>query len=276
MRRDRRAPALYELIRGPVKMSAPSGAGVAPAAPASPAPEARPAPQPRAAAASAAMPPPAGADEAPGGPLFAGPGRSIAVPVGYFWISAGALVLLLIGAYAIGYKQHEREVAALRAQQAEQQFEGVVDPTNAPATIHTPATNAPVNPGLITQAQPDPQTMAAGSSPAPRLIVITKNQDDPREAGLNYFIVANLPPAEAERAGQFLVSKGVAAMVAPADTKGLCQVVALRGFPAGTLDEADCTAFKDRLRAIGREYKRAQKGPTDFADLFPRKHRRDR
>lgn len=262
MRRDRRAPALYELIRGATQPPAtPSGPAVPPSEPA-----ARPAPQP------APRPQPVDADAASEpGPLFAGPGRVIAVPVGYFWIGAAAAVLLLIAAYVIGYKQHEREAREALHQESQQQFEGVVDPTNTPA----PPVKAPVNPGLITQTPPNQDALINGSRHELRLVTARTNADDPREPGLNYFIVANLPRAESERAGQFLVSKGVAAMLAPADNRGFCQVVALRGFPAGTLDEKECVQYKERLRSIGREYKRDQKGPTDFADLFPKKHRRE-
>lgn len=285
MRRDRSAPALYELIRGPEAKqpkgkseSAPAPAlgpaPIAPAAipnpqPAAPAQEIAPARQaePMRAPAPNVQPRPIAEDaQTESGGLFAGGSAMVAVPVVRVWLGVGVVVLLLIGAYLVGYQQHAREVRDRSIEATQREFnEGVVDPA---------LTNGQPNPGLITQTPTKPETLARGTDPAIGLVIIQKPENDPRHAGLNYFVLANLPRDEAERAARFVVDQGVAAGVMAADNRGLCQVVALRGFPAGTLDEKATVQFKERLRSIGRQYKREQKGPTDFADMFPKKHRR--
>ncbi|HVZ94765.1 MAG TPA: hypothetical protein VG797_09670 [Phycisphaerales bacterium] len=212
-----------------------------------------------------------------GQPLFGGPGQSVTVSIRTIWAAVAIACIVLVVAYVMGYKQHERKTLDDRTKLTQEQFDGVVDPTLNPSGTSPAASSTPVNPSLISPGPGERRPIdgaGTGGEGASSLLIVKRAQDDPREEGMNYFIVANLPFDEAKRAGDFLAGRGVASALLPRDNRGFCQVVALRGFPAGTLDSTECVQYKERLRSIGREYKRTQKGPTDFADLFPRKYRR--
>jgi hypothetical protein len=99
-----------------------------------------------------------------------------------------------------------------------------------------------------------------------------ENGGDPRQVGLNYYIICRYPLAEPEAAQQFLARHGVETFLLHDDNAPLYyEVIALRGF-ARIGPEAQ--AFKNELDRLGRIWKRSPyDGPDDF-DPYARKHER--
>jgi len=93
---------------------------------------------------------------------------------------------------------------------------------------------------------------------------------DPRQAGLNYYIVCRYTLDEARRAQQFLSDHGVATFLLRDDNTPFHEVIALRGFER---IDAQAQAFKNQLDRLGRLWKRQHDGPDDF-DPYARKHQR--
>jgi hypothetical protein len=98
---------------------------------------------------------------------------------------------------------------------------------------------------------------AAGSQP--RLIERPGADLDPREEGLNYWVLAHYRQAEAERFLDFLWSRQVDAAAFRRHNSQLFQVVALRGFAPGELRDA-AEAYRSHLLAIGRVWRDQHRG----------------
>ena len=96
--------------------------------------------------------------------------------------------------------------------------------------------------------------------------------DDPREAGLNYFVLAQYNREEAERLAMFLERHGLDAFVNPVNN-GKFQVISEQGFRA---DQLETNAFKNHrrwLKQVGRLWKDQEQGPSDLSDLWLKKYR---
>lgn len=85
-----------------------------------------------------------------------------------------------------------------------------------------------------------------------------------REVGLNYFILAHYPEADARRLVEFLRETGVEVAAYRAHNKRFFQVVALHGFAKDDLYSQQRKAFEEQLRQLGRAWKEQRQGP-DFA-----------
>jgi len=212
------------------------------------------------------------------------PGRSIRIPVGYVFLG----LALLIGLVAIIWSAASSQAARRTKEEIGRDLangEVISEPLNETAPLNkdllkgsTPKANQRVTiddpytsvPQTSNQAKQGGTTKTSGLADV--VFVDDPKTDDPREPGMNYYVVATLPKAEAERAAAFLADRGIpAARLAPA-SRGLCQVIAMRGFAPKTLSTPEALQFKSELQKVGREYKRDHKGPTDFADMFPQKY----
>jgi hypothetical protein len=217
------------------------------------------------------------------------PGRSIRIPVGYVFLGLALLIGLVAIIWSVASSQAEKKT--------KEQFGR--DLAGGEAEISEPLNQTvPLNKDLLKGSAPkanqrvaidDPMAEPAKGTPkksggaqrsaavgsgatADVVFVDDPKTDEPREPGMNYYVVASLPKAEAERAAAFLADRGIpAARLAPGPNK-LCQVIALRAFAPKTLGQTDALQFKAQLQKFGREYKRDHKGPTDFADMFPQKY----
>lgn len=263
MRRDKRAPALYELMR-PRSKSPPLAGSV-------------PAPYTRA---------PVASPETDDSLSWLSPGRVIRIPVGYVFVAAVVLVAMMIGGYMAGYKQRQREEERQRALEVRRQLDGVTDPlAAAPAMVPAgPAaspgggggTGAPIagrpEPASPTGA-PGAAQVQAGSSGG-RLIVVRDGASDPRVVGQNYLVVAMLAYEEAERAANFLASRGLEILLVPVHNRpSNWHVIVGRGFGSGEYYGPSGKRLEHDIHALGREYKSQHRGPVNFSDAWWLKHR---
>lgn len=252
MRRDKRAPALYELMRSRSKGGpfAPPGTLYRPT-------EVEP-------------------EETDDRLSWLSPGRVIRLPVGYLIVAALLILALSIGGYMIGYKKREREEARLREQDLRRQFDDVRDPLADPqgrsgAAGTVPSTGQPVlgspeRPPVASSSEPPPSALSGRPG---RVTVVRQPGDDPREGGKNYLVAAQLALEEAQKAANFLAARGLEIAVVPVDNRSLTwHVVVVQGFGPGDWYGPGGKRLERDLQALGRQYKRDLKGPVDFSDAW--------
>lgn len=253
LRRSKKAPTLYELIR-----ERPTGGPFSPGA----GPVVR---HPIRPATQAEDDRPAG-----GGSLFS-PGRVVRVPVGYLFFAAAAVLALIVAGYALGYKKRDAEAAAERQREAQRALDGVTDPLQ---TAQEPTQGVVPAEGR-TAAMPERTAPAVPlrTGPGGRVVRIDAPGADPRQPGLNYLVIAFLPEKEAQRAAEFLAGQGLEIGLVKADNRpSWREIVDLQGLEASQLGGDASDRIRQRVTALGREYKRQERGPVDFADAYWKKH----
>ena len=172
------------------------------------------------------------------------------IPRGYAVLLGVAAVGLLLLAYQTGYSRGTRSTT--QPQTSNHTYPPLANPVAQP--VSTTTTTPPA-------AQPIPEPV-----PRPDLDkrVVSTNHD-PRELGMNYFVLAHYPRAEAERLVRFLGAQGVAAAAYRPENKQFFQVVALKGFSRSEVSGPGPTAFRQRLHRLGRMWVAKHKGAEDFS-----------
>lgn len=253
MRRDKRAPALYELMR-----SRPKGAPFAPPGTLYHPVEAEP-------------------EETEDRLSWLSPGRVVRIPVGYIIVAALTILALSVGGYMIGYKKREREEARLRELDLSRQFNNVRDPLADGQTQPPGGSAAPASSSVAGSPERTPLSISSEPSPSGRpgrVTMVRQPADDPRGAGKNYLVAAQLAPEEAEKAANFLASRGLEIAVVPVDNRSLnWHVVVVQGFGPGDWYGPGGKRLERDLQALGRQYKRDHKGPVDFSDAWWQKYK---
>ncbi len=207
------------------------------------------------------------------------PGQAIRIPVGYLF---GAIAIFLIGsffAYSLGWTRSEQKGKAEEVARESLSTPPLTDPLTMPVNtdlvrVAPPRANQRVT---IDVTEPVPTSGRGSSLSTGEAILVDDPSEDPRIDGMNYFVVATLPKAEAERAAAFLARNGVpAARLGAVPGRKLHPVVALRGFEPGSLKEPEAQQYRALIQRLGRDYKRDEKGPVDFSDLWLQKFTKPR
>lgn len=301
---SRSTPPLFDLIRPAsdrgeeVKPIPPAATGPAPsaaparsstyAAPEGPAPEPK-----RTASASpkpvirldtsvqAARPVPA-LEEAPRERATEGQARGgaagvLTVPTMWAWLAVAGVLASWMLVWAVAYNSGQAEAQA-RLARFDQPQSGLA---SAEPGVGTPAPVLPrTDPGSGSGLPPEQgakggpergQERGAGSpSPAPPAALPV----DTRQAGFNYLLCASqLSKEAAEGAAAFLTANGVPAVAV--GRGGKYTVYTLLGIPAGSLDEklAVRNQHKAEVARIGREWRKARPGASDFSDAYWEKYK---
>ncbi len=150
------------------------------------------------------------------------------VPRGYVALAGLFMVGLLVLAYMVGQSRGRAEGIAQARAEYELRFE-----------------NAPVGVVPIQTVDRTSGTPAGANSGDSRV--------DPREEGLNYFVLAHDDEQGARRLLQFLASRGVDA-AAFETSRGLYKVVALRGFPGKERSSPAIQEYERKLQRLGVEW----------------------
>ncbi|MEM9082378.1 MAG: hypothetical protein AAGB34_02195 [Planctomycetota bacterium] len=223
------------------------------------------------------------------------PGQALRVPVGYVFFGAFVVLALMIGAYlggrAVRGQEAEEKMRTLQVEnqelkQALREAAPIVqDPLNqlseqTKTTIddvlrgeeegNTDAIESIVPSGPFVDYEVNVPTEDPSS---PTLFLVDGPSSDPRVDGMNYFVVVHLSRGEAEKVAQFLVENGISAARLSVNSRGLADVVALRGFASGTLSDPPRMRLERQLKALGRDYD-SQGGATDFESLYLKKFTR--
>lgn len=196
----------------------------------------------------------------PGGSWLS-PGRAVRLPAGYVLLACGVMILLLSVAYMLG---HRRGAATVRSE-----FEKVIQ-TNAAAVSDPLADLTPVIPSNSAPVRPPSNPSAAGtssvaSSPSSWGPVIPAK--DPRQKGLNYFVIAETNEQGAKHLAEFCRTHGLETYVVRGKNDRR-RVIAFPGFQARDRNSAEVRALEAKIHAVGDLWKK-NKGSTDLRDAYP-------
>lgn len=235
--------------------------------------------------------PPATIEPAPSlsaGLATAIPTRALRVPVGYLYAGAAVILLAVVASYLYGVSVGDRVARDRLAQQRldEMQAAGrlpAADPLAAgrlPGSLRggsgeSPGSGGPTTPPSGGTAGPTANPKAnpnAGSKAGANGALGPPPQGDPRQAGLNYFVLAHTPAREGEVLVDFCRANGLDAHLVPDDNGRLRLVIVLPGFAGGERQSAAVKDLESKIRAVGLRWKNTARGNRDFGDAYPKKY----
>lgn len=91
---------------------------------------------------------------------------------------------------------------------------------------------------------------------------------DPRQAGLNYFVIASVAEANADKLVAFCRERALDAWVVPDHNGRLREITVLPGIPSSEKKGAVAKALEERIRKVGQQWQAAGRGNSDFNDRY--------
>jgi len=91
---------------------------------------------------------------------------------------------------------------------------------------------------------------------------------DPRQAGLQYIVIASVLESNADKLVQFCRERGLDAWVVPDQNGRLREITVLPGIPKSELKGTVASELKSRIRKVGAQWKAAGRGNSDFEDHY--------
>lgn len=181
--------------------------------------------------------------------------QSVRVPIGWFWLSAIAALVLVAVAYQFGRSVGERtgfargqEYNSDRALQARVASD-TPDPGRANLASGRPG--GAMGPGAIPGDSKGSST--SGNSNA-KVAATNASTADPRERGRNYLVIARPVSADAQKLVDFLREAQLEAAAVPDDNPKFRKVVALPGFPAGTARNSEqVRKLESKVKSLGQQ-----------------------
>ncbi|MEE8154042.1 MAG: hypothetical protein V3T53_03665 [Phycisphaerales bacterium] len=193
------------------------------------------------------------------------PGRTIRLPVGYLFLGAAGLILLAVSAYMFGYQHGERAT--------ELQFGDLADRTNgfpsAQIAQDPMATDSRAGAGSPRPATYGPAGRRLGTGS-----VVTNAgrwgpaESDPREAGLNYFILIHTQRENAIELANFCRKESLEAYVVKAKNMDQYQVIVLPGYRKGARELEQIRTLERRIKQVTRKWK-LRINPRDDLSYYP-------
>jgi hypothetical protein len=203
---------------------------------------------------------PQAAPSAEAGVSWLGPGRAIRLPSGYVLLACGIGILLLSFAYMTGHKRGAAIARGEYEKVIQTSAGGVSDPLGSLTPVLTNSGSAqPATVANNTNRQPistNPTSWGAVSPPK-----------DPRQKGLNYFIIAETNEQGAKSLAEFCRSHGLETYVVMSKNDRR-RVIAYPGFEARDRTSAQVRALEAKIHSVGDLWKK-NKGSTDFRDAYP-------
>ena len=206
-------------------------------------------------------------DEEPPSTIL-GPGRTVRMPVGYFFFGLAIVIATGIGGYILGFRQSEARYERQRERQA--RLDAPADPLDRPINRRLLAGSSPAPEGRAdSDAGPSGSIGAFPSDGGTgTMVIVEQGTPDPRQRGVNYAVVASLGRERALDLGRFLTERGVDVAVVKLNNARLPSVIALRGFPSGHFRTEQRRSFEATLRRLGQEHADRGGGRKDFAELW--------
>ena len=205
------------------------------------------------------------------------PARTLRVPVGYVFVAAGVLVLLLATSYGIGFNRGEHSGRQLRAQDQQEVLErqtrmSAVSEVSEPGGALAPVPNS-IPESTRTELGSgfrDVRSSATEANPpsAPVSALV-----DQREVGLNYYVIDHPSQAKAEQLVAFCLDNGLQARLTTT-LGGGAKVYVLPGFGAGEGRNPEIMRLLDQIREVGIRWKRlAPRQNSDFSTRYAEKYK---
>ena len=191
-------------------------------------------------------------------------------------------VALLVGVYLLGVSRG----TGSGAERGTDTSDGAASVSGAQQAAVTPTQQATDQParasrdaGQSTAPRQSAATPTASENPqrgavaaldpdlGPPLPPATKGVD-PRQAGLQYCVIASVLEANADKLVQFCRERGLDAWVVPDHNGRLREITVLPGLPRSELKGPAATALDARIRKVGALWKAAGRGNSDFEDRY--------
>jgi len=186
-----------------------------------------------------------------GDDLPIGPGRSVRVPVGYLLLGLAVAIGIGVMAFTWGFSRGRDETRTELAKTLEQAVVGrsVQDPLGTTA--------------------PGEGSASAIDAVAPSVPVAPAPGGDPRQPGLNYFVIAHATPETAPALAAFCREQGLEASVVSDHNGVLRKVIVTPGYADGARRSDEVQALERRIREVGLRWKSSRRGNADFSGAYP-------
>lgn len=203
-----------------------------------------------------------------GGSAWFSPGRSIRLPAGYLLLACGVGVLLLSVVYVFGHKRGYSVARSQFDQQVIDRSAGITDPltTLQPVIDTSSSLRSGIAPPNASGDAGSPPSGGFRTTPAAAWGPIVPAKD-PRQKGLNYFVIAETSESGARTLAEFCRSQGLETYVVPAKNDRF-RAVAFPGFAGRDRSSPQVKALEAQIHTIGDNWKRNHKGTTDLRDAY--------
>jgi len=184
------------------------------------------------------------------------------------WIAVGVVAVVI--AYLVGVNRGERLGRAAYSEEREQERQ-LLDggrPATAGAASGGEGRGSEGQGASENRAQVDGNGISRGQTLEDGPLPPLQMGADPRQAGLNYFVIATVSPPSAIATAQFCRDKGLDAYVVPSNNVRFSEVIVLPGFPATDRSSTAVKGLEARIRKVGTLYKNAARGNPDFGDMY--------
>ncbi len=184
------------------------------------------------------------------------PGRTIRVPIGYLFLAAAALILVVVFVYMFGYQHGERS-----SQLEFGDLAGRTGPARSGEIAQDPMARDSGRRGVgsvgsAQLADPQPATGRSNTGSAVRNRGLWgAPQSDPREAGLNYFVLIHTQRANAIKLAEFCRAESLEAYVVKARNMAQYQVIVLPGYRRGAREHEQIRTLERTIKQVTRKWK---------------------
>jgi hypothetical protein len=193
------------------------------------------------------------------------PGRALRVSVGVALVTGAVALILLIGTYLIGYQRG----GTVTQSRLENDLAAHIDANRTHAAIQDPlhTRQADLSPKLAVRPAP---TSTSGAPVA--MGAMGPVESDPRDAGVNYFVLAAYPRASAVQLAEFCRQRGLEAYVVKDNNTRYFKVIVVPGYSAGERQSPAIKALESRILEVGREWDLGGR-KDNLSGYYPEKHR---
>ena len=195
---------------------------------------------------------------------------ALRLPMGIAVVVGGIIIAIAIGIYFLGYRSgfSAAESVGFEARQGLAQTR---DPLLlAPATASGSSVAGRTARDRTPENQQSPNSAASGGAITVLSPLGPPPTSDPREVGLNYFIIADaLSPDRAGEMIAFCRGLGLDA-VTISSHNARSQVIVLPGFGWDDRAGGPVKALEANIRAVGAKWKALGRGNGDFRDFYPK------
>ena len=179
------------------------------------------------------------------------PGRTIRVPIGYLFLAAAALILVVVFVYMFGFQHGERSNQLQFGDLAN----GNTRDRNAEIAQDPMARDFGSGVGSAQLANREPRVLSNTGSTATNGDFGRTVVSDPREAGLNYFILIHTQRANAVKLANFCRAESLEAYVVKARNMNQYQVIVLPGYRRGYREHEQIRALERTIKEVTRKWK---------------------
>ena len=195
-------------------------------------------------------------------------GNSLRIPIGYLFVGIPVVLIIIVVAYIFGFSRGE--TAPTQTNTAATPDFAVNDPLARPLLDDTsnPTSSAPksARSSATNPTKPAPSTSALALD----ISKLGPIESDPRQPGMNYYVVATTHPSGAVRLAEFCREHGLAAFVVEEpDKPHRRQVVLLPGFDREALKSDLAKEFKQMILDVGHKWDNVEPGPDDLSSCIP-------